>query len=341
MSGQTVASLATLVGGRVVGDGSRLIRGVSDLRRAGPDQIAFLRDLKYRDAARQTAAAALITAEPIDCLAAQIVVADVGVAYARIALALHPVPRAIEHRIHPTAVIDPAAELIAPVDVGPHVVIGRSTIHPGCVLMAGVTVADDCVLGRDVVLYPKVSVYQNTKIGDRVVVHANSVLGSDGFGYAREGTQWLKLPHLGELVVGEDVEIGANVAIDRGALDATRIGPRTKIDNTCHIAHNCQIGADCALAAGCMVAGSTVIGDRVMLAGHVVVAGHLRVVSDVRLGGATILLEDVLESGDHMGYPVQEKMRHLRNRRAMRDLADIRTTVEHLRQRLLDGNHGD
>ncbi|MBK8098582.1 MAG: UDP-3-O-(3-hydroxymyristoyl)glucosamine N-acyltransferase [Planctomycetes bacterium] len=341
MSGQTVASLATLVGGRVVGDGSRLIRGVSDLRRAGPEQIAFLRDGKYRDAARQTAAGALITAEPIDGQAAQIVVADVGVAYAKVALALHPVPQATVHRIHPTAIIDPDAKITAPVDIGPYVVVGRSSIGPGSVLMAGVTVADDCVLGRDVVLYPKVSVYGSTTLGDRVLVHANSVLGADGFGYARQGAQWLKLPHLGELLVSEDVEIGANVAIDRGALDATRIGPRTKIDNTCHIAHNCQIGADCAFAAGCMVAGSTVIGDRVMLAGHVVIAGHLKIVSDVRLGGATILLEDVLEPGDHMGYPVQEKMRHLRNRRAYRDLADLRTTVEQLRQRLFDGRVGD
>jgi UDP-3-O-[3-hydroxymyristoyl] glucosamine N-acyltransferase len=331
---ESVSSLATLVGGRLVGDGARPITGVGDLRQAGPQQIGFVRDAKYRDAARQTGAGAVITFEEIDTAAAQIVVDDVGVAFAKVALHFHPVPHARVHSVHPSAFVHPEAIIEGPVEIGPNVVVGRASIGRGTVLMSGVDIADGCRIGRHCVLYPRVVFYPRVQCGDRVMVHAGTVIGSDGFGYARDGEKWLKVPQLGTVRIADDVEIGANCAIDRGAMGDTVIGARTKIDNLCHIAHNCVTGVDCAFAAAAFLAGSTILGDRVVLAGHVVAAGHLRVCDDVRVGGNSVILRDVDKPGDYMGYPLLDKMRFGRQLAALRDLVDLQAEVEALKKRL-------
>lgn len=336
MTDVTVAELAALVGGEVVGAADRAIRAVGDLRSAGPSQIGFLRDPKYRAAAAATAAGAIVTAERIDSAASQIVVADVGVAFAKIAQRLHPAPRAAVHRVHPSAVVDPAAELVEPVDIGPMVVVGKAKIGRGSVLMAGAKVGDGCLVGDDCVLFPNVVLYPGVRLGDRVCVHGNSVLGGDGFGYAREGDRWIKVPQLGSLVVEDDVEIGAGCAIDRGAMGNTRIGAGTKIDNLSHIAHNCNVGRDVAIAAGAMIAGSVAIGDRVTIAGHVAVGGHIQIGPDIRIGGASGVMQSVEEPGDYMGYPLMEKRRFLRHLLALRDLLELREQVQALQQRTDD-----
>lgn len=320
MTDATVATLAQLVGGRLVGDGSRRIVGLGDLRTAGPDRIGFVRDARYQAAARATRAGALLAAAELATSASQIVVDDVDVAYAKVALHFHPVPRATEHRIHPTAVVDPAAELEAPVAIGPRAVVGRCRIGAGTVVSAGVVVGDGCSIGRDCFFHPNATVYHHVQIGQRVIVHANAVIGSDGFGYAQEGQKWLKVPQLGTAVLEDDVEIGAGTAVDRATLGSTRIGARTKIDNLCHVAHNCTIGTDVMMAAGCMIAGSTAIGDRCVFAGNVGISGHLQIAADVRLGGGTIVLKDVPKAGDYMGHPVLEKRRFLRLLRVLRGL---------------------
>jgi UDP-3-O-[3-hydroxymyristoyl] glucosamine N-acyltransferase len=331
---ETVSSLAQLVGGSIVGDGDVRITGVGDLRAAGPQHIGFVRDTKYRDAARTTKAGALITFERLDTNAAQIVVADVGVAFAKVALHFHPVPRARTHLVHPTAVVHPEAVLEAPVEIGPHAVVGRARVGAGSVLMAGAYVADGCRLGANCVLYPNVVLYHGVQCGDRVAIHSGSVIGSDGFGYAREQDKWLKVPQLGGVRIADDVEVGANCAIDRGAIGDTVIGARTKIDNLCHIAHNCVTGTDCAFAAAAFLAGTSILGNRVVLGGHVVVAGHLKVCDDVRVGGNSVVLRDVDKPGDYMGYPLQEKMRFGRQLSALRDLVEMRKDVDALKSRI-------
>lgn len=320
MTDTTVATLAQLVSGRLVGDGSRRIVGLGDLRTAGPDRIGFVRDARFESAARATSAGAVLTESELPTAAAQIVVDDVDVAYAKVALHFHPVPRAVRHTIHPTAVVDPEAELEAPVEIGPHAVVGRCRIAAGTVIAANVVVGDRCAIGRDCYLYPNVTVYPDVQLGARVIVHAGAVLGSDGFGYAREGAKWLKVPQLGTTILEDDVEIGAGTAVDRATLGATRVGARTKIDNHCHIAHNCVIGSDCAFAAGVGIAGSTTVGDRCVFAGNVGVTGHVQIVSDVRLGGGSIVLTDVPEPGDYMGHPLLRKRRFLRLLRVLRGL---------------------
>lgn len=320
MTDVTVDALAQLVGGRLIGDGTRRVVGLGDLRTAGPDRIGFVRDARYHAAAATTKAGALLAGEELTTTASQIVVRDVDVAYAKVAMHFHPTPRAAVHSIHPTAVVDPKAEIEAPVVIGPRVVVGRSRIAAGTVLMPGVVVGDGCTIGRDCLLHPNVTLYGGVQLGQRVIVHASAVIGSDGFGYAQEDGQWLKVPQLGGVILDDDVEIGAASAIDRGTLGVTRIGARTKIDNLCHVAHNCTIGTDVAIAAGAGIAGSAMIGDRCVFAGNVGISGHIRVASDVRLGGGTIVLKDLPESGDYMGHPVMEKRRFLRLLRMLRGL---------------------
>jgi len=336
---ETVSSLATLLGGRVVGNGSLPIVGVADLRMAGTDRIGFVRDVKYRDAARATKLGALIVYEELETQAAQIVVADVGLAFAKVALHFHPVPRARQHSIHPTATVHPEAKLEAPVEIGPNAVVGKVAIGSGTVIMAGAFVGDGTKIGRDCVLYPRVVCYHGLSLGDRVVIHSGAVIGSDGFGYARDGAKWTKVPQLGGVRIDDDVEIGANCTIDRGAIGDTKIGARTKIDNLCHFGHNCVVGEDGAFAGATFVAGSTVFGDRVTMAGHVSIGGHRKIGDDVRIGGNSCVLIDVEEPGDYMGYPVVEKRKWIRLMAAQRDLLELQDRVEELR-RAVEGNGG-
>jgi UDP-3-O-[3-hydroxymyristoyl] glucosamine N-acyltransferase len=312
MMGVTVAALADLVGGRVKGDGARVIVGLGDLRTAGPDRIGFVRNVHYHASAATTQAGALLTSAELRTPAAQILVADVDLAYAKVATLFHPLPRAAAHSVHPTAVVDPAAELELPVAIGPNAVVGRCRIGAGTVVMAGVSIGDGTTIGRDTVLYPNVVIYSGAQIGARVILHSGTIIGSDGFGYARDGASWVKVPQLGSVVIEDDVEIGAGSAVDRATLGVTRIGARCKIDNLCHVAHNCTIGADTAMAAGCMVAGSTRIGERCVLGGSVVVNGHITVCDDVRFGGDSRVLKDVARPGEYWGYPLVEKRQWLR-----------------------------
>ena len=320
MTEASVAELAQLVAGRLLGDGDRRIVGLGDLRTAGPDRIGFVRDARYAAAAKATRAGALLTESELATAASQIVVDDVDVAYAKVALRFHPVPRAMCHEVHATAVVDPAAVLEEPVQIGPRAVVGKSRVGAGTVVGAGVVIGDGCSIGRDCFFHPNATVYGGVQLGQRVLVHANAVLGSDGFGYAREAGRWIKVPQLGTTIIEDDVEVGAGTTIDRATLGVTRIGARTKIDNLCHIAHNCTIGQDVAIAANCGIAGSTSVGDRCVIAGNVGISGHQTIGPDVRLGGGTVVLKDVTEPGDYMGHPLLEKRRFLRLLRVLRGL---------------------
>lgn len=322
---ETVGSLARLVGGTVHGDADLVVKGVGDLRFSGPDCIGFLRDVRLADAARTTRIGALLVDELIETRAVQVLVGEVDVAFARIAQRFHPTLVATEHRVHPTATVGEGAFLEEPVEVGPNVVVGRGVrIGAGTRLGAGVVVGDECRVGRECVLHPRVVLYAGVSLGARVIVHAGAVVGSDGFGYAREPSgAWVKWPQLGTVTVEDDVEIGANVTIDRAALGATRIGRGTKIDNLVHIGHNCSLGEHVAIAGFSALAGSVKIGDRVQLGGHTVCAGHLELVSDVRIGGGSVIASAVREPGDYMGYPLVHKSKWIRLLRALSQLPDL------------------
>lgn len=322
MTEVTVASLTELVAGRLIGDGERRVVGLADLRTARSDNIGFVRHPRYYEMAATTEAGALLAAEEFPTKASLIVVKDVDVAYAKVAMFFHPLPLATTHDIHPTASVHPEAELERPVKVGANASIGKCKIGAGTAVMAGASVGDGAVVGKDCLFHPNSCVGHDVVVGDRVILQPNSVVGSDGFGYAREGATWIKVPQLGTVVLKDDVEVGSNTAIDRGTLGVTTIGRGTKLDNMVHIAHNCTIGEDVVMAAGAMVAGSTVIGDRCALAGQVGIAGHLNIPSDCRFAGDTVVLKDknIEQNGDYMGHPVMEKRKYLRLMREMRKL---------------------
>lgn len=336
MRKETVGSLADLVGGEVKGDRETPITGVGDLRTAGPEQIGFLADVKLEEAARSTKAGALLVRRPVDTPAAQIVVGNVYAAFAKVAQLFFPAPRVERHDVHPSAFVDPSVHLEPPVQVGPCAVVeSGSRIGAGTVLRAGVLVGERCRIGRDCVLHPGVVLYPGVELGDRVVVHGGCVLGSDGFGYAREDDgSYVKFPQMGRLIVEDDVEIGANTTIDRGALKATRIGRGSKLDNLIQVGHNCEFGAHVAVAGLCGFSGSTILGDRVSIAGHVVSSGHLKVGDDVRVGGASVLHRDVAAPGDYIGYPLMEKARWMRTVKALDKLVELQQRVRELEKRL-------
>jgi UDP-3-O-[3-hydroxymyristoyl] glucosamine N-acyltransferase len=321
MTDVTVGALAELVGGRLVGLGDGRIVGLADLRNAQPNQIGFVRHPRYYEMAAGTEAGALLALEEFPTKAALIVVDDVDVAYAKIAMWFHPLPLAKEHSIHPTASVHPEAKLEEPVMVGPNASVGKCSVGAGTHVMAGASIGDGAIVGKDCLFHPNSSFGHNCVAGDGVILQPNAVVGSDGFGYAREGAKWIKVPQLGNVVLKDDVEVGSNSAIDRGTLGVTTIGRGTKLDNSVHIAHNCTVGEDVVMAAGAMVAGSTTIGDRCVLAGQVGIAGHLNIQPDSRFAGDTVVLKNLPESGDYMGHPVMPKRKYLRLMRILRKLA--------------------
>ncbi len=312
MTDVTVAAIAAMVDGRLRGDGERIIRGLGDLRTAGADRLGFVRHQRYAELARATQAGAVLSAIDLQTAASLILVDDVHVAYAKVATFFHPPPRAIANDIHARASVDEGAELQAPVRVGANATVGRCKIGAGTVIMPGVVILDGAEIGRDCVLYPNVTIYGGVRLGDRVILHGGTVIGSDGFGFARDRQGWLKVPQLGGVVIGDDVEFQAGCVVDRGALGDTRIGAGSKFDNHCHIAHNVVIGRDVVMAAGCSVAGSATVGDRCIFAGLVGINGHCNVAADVRLGGGTNLFKDINEPGDFMGTPTVPIKEHVR-----------------------------
>ena len=324
MTELTARALADLVGGRLIGDANRVITGIGDLRHAAPGQVGFVRDPRYAAAAKATRAGALLVSAELETAAVQIVVGNVDAAFVRIAQHFHPMPRAATHAVHPTAVVDPEAVLEAPVSIGANAVVGRSRIGKGSVVMANVTIGDDCELGQDCVLRPGVVLYDLTRTGDRFFAHGNVVIGSDGFGYAPVGHVWEKVPQLGGVRIGDDVEFGAGSVVDRGAVNDTVIGNGCKFDNLCHIAHNAVIGDNCVMAAGSMVAGSTTVGENNVWGGKCGAGGHLTIAAGVRMAGGTQAMKSVRVAGEYMGYPHMDKKTYLRAHKALADLPEIR-----------------
>lgn len=311
----STAELCELVGGSLHGDAAVQIHGVADLREAGPGQIGFIRDPQYAALAVHSKASAVLVQEQLELPQVQILVPDAHAAFAKVAMHFHPLPRAREHQIHPSAVVAEDAVLEAPVQVGPQVVVGAGArIGAGTVLQAGANIGAGVRMGAGCCVFPRVVVYPGVRMGDRCVLHAGAVLGSDGFGYVIEKSGVRnKFPQLGSLELGDDVEVGANSTLDRGALTANKIGSGTKIDNLCHIGHNCSIGENSTVSALSAFAAGTRIGDRVILAGHVISGGNLEVGDDVVVGGNSVLTSDVPGPGQFLGYPLQPRKQAARN----------------------------
>jgi UDP-3-O-[3-hydroxymyristoyl] glucosamine N-acyltransferase len=320
----TAAQIAEQLQGQVVGDGSIQLSGLAPADRARPGELTFAENAAYFAAAEQSQAAAVLVAEPFESANKVLIrVANARVALARVLPLFFP-PEEYPRGIHPDAVIADSAQVDPTAHIGPHCVVGaRVRIGARSVLMGGNDLRADCQVGDDVCLFPNVVLYRQTQVGHRVTVHAGSVIGSDGFGYVLDEGRHRKVIQLGNVIIHDDVEIGANTAIDRGALGSTVIGEGTKIDNLVHIAHNVVIGRHCLILGQVGFAGSTCLGDYVVVASQSGIADHLKLGNQAVVGAKSGVMRDIPEGGRVLGIPAAPDRQAKRQMIAVQQLPDL------------------
>jgi UDP-3-O-[3-hydroxymyristoyl] glucosamine N-acyltransferase len=320
-----LGELAVRFGCELRGDPDVRITAVAPLGSAGPGSLSFLSNPKLKPQLAQTRASAVV----LDARSAEASPAPVLVSgnphalFARIATMLYPEPPP-RPGIHPTAVVDPSARIDASSEIGAYVVVDRGvSVGPRCRIGPGSVIGADSVLTADCRLVARVTLGERVHLSARVLIHPGAVLGADGFGYAREGERWLKVPQIGTVIIGEDVEIGANTTIDRGAIDDTVIAEGVKLDNQIQIGHNVQIGAHTAIAGCTGISGSTRIGARCMIAGACGIAGHLVICDDVVITGFAMVSGSISKPGVYSsGIPIEPMRRWKRVVSRLKLLAD-------------------
>jgi UDP-3-O-[3-hydroxymyristoyl] glucosamine N-acyltransferase len=339
----TLAELARRVGGELSGDGELCIAGIAPLEDAGPGDVSFFANKKYRRAFEASRAGAVVVEPDEDVPAGRAVLRarNAYLAFARISTLFHP-PRvalpdvAPEAYVHPDAQVDPSAEVMPLAYVGAGAVVGaRCILHPGAYVGPGARLGEECVL------WPNTVVRDRCVLGNRVVLEPGCVVGSDGFGFAFDpegeegsGARHYKVPQVGIVVVEDDVELGANVCVDRATLGVTRIGRGVKVDNLVQIAHNVEVGPLSLLIAQVGIAGSTKLGSGVIAAGQVGIVGHLTIGDGVKLLAQTGVTNDV-EAGEVLaGSPARPRAAWLRENAALSRLPDLLKRVRELEKRL-------
>jgi len=327
---RSLAEISAAVGARLIGDGAREVTAVSSLESAGPGDLVFVEDEKHLAQALQSPAGAIIAGEfaaSNESVHPLLISGHPKLAFAHAARMLGDACPDVAEGVHPTSVIHATVKLGAGVRVGERTVIrgdvqiGQDTrIGAGCVVGTGVRIGSGCEL------YSNVTIYPGTCLGDRVIVHAGAVLGSDGFGYVRDrgSGRYEKFPQVGRLVIEDEVEIGANTTIDRGALDETRIRRGAKLDNLVHIGHNCDIGEDVVIAAQTGLSGSIVIEKGAVLGGQVGIGEHARIGEGVMIGGQGGVLPNKILRGKGVafwGTPAQPLRQYLKQLATLARLA--------------------
>lgn len=353
--GQTVETIAKALGARAEGDLSLPIEGASEPQAAGPRQLALAMSAKYEAGIAAGQAQAALLAEGADWralgLKAAIFVARPRLAMAGLSKAFDPGPE-IAPGIHPTAVIDPTAEIGEGAAIGPFVVIGRGVvIGPGARIAAQVVISEHVKIGAQALVLQGVKIGARVVIGDRFICQPGAVIGSDGFSFVtpeKSGVEeiretlgqraeireqhWTRIHSLGTVEIGDDVEIGANTAIDRGTVRATTIGRGTKLDNLVHVGHNVQVGEDCLLCGQVGIAGSSRIGNRVVLAGQCGVSDNIFVGDDVIAGGATKIFSNAPAGRVLLGSPAIKMETHVEAWKNIRRLTRLFAQVAELRE---------
>jgi UDP-3-O-[3-hydroxymyristoyl] glucosamine N-acyltransferase len=320
----TASQIAERVQGEVIGDGSTLLTGFSsaDLARAG--DLTFADKEDYFVAAEASAATAILVSGGFSSTKKIVIrVPSARVAVARLLPVFFP-PDLHPHGVHPSANIDLSARVDATAHIGPNCVVGaRVQIGARSVLMGGNYVGSDSSLGEDVCLFPNVVIYYKTAIGNRVVIHAGTVIGSDGYGYVFDEGRHRKVLQVGNVILHDDVEIGANSAIDRAALGATVIGAGTKIDNLVHVAHNVVMGRHCLVMGQVGFAGSTQLGDYVVVASQSGIAGHLKLGNQAMIGAKSGVMRDIPAGGKVLGIPAMPDKQAKRQMIAVQQLPEL------------------
>jgi UDP-3-O-[3-hydroxymyristoyl] glucosamine N-acyltransferase len=332
-----LAELARQTGAAVEGDGELEITGAAGLDEAEPGHVTFLANPRYTPRVQTTRASAVYLAAGVETgrKLAVLRARDPYLAYTRALRLFHPEP-AFEPFIHPAAVIDPTAQVDAHVWIGACVVIGRNaTLASGVRVYPNATIYDDVTIGADSIIHSGVALRAGTQIGARVIIHNNAVVGSDGFGYAKdEAGRWLKIPQTGRVRIEDDVEIGAGTTIDCASVGETRIRRGAKLDNLVQIGHSCTVGADALLCAQVGLAGSSHIGNRVILAGQAGVAGHLAIGDDAVLTAKSATSHNVPPGKVLSGIFAFDNRDWLRSTAAFRRLGEMQRALRVLEERV-------
>ena len=333
----SLGELASQLDVELVGDASCSITAVATLQTAGPGQISFLANSRYRRyLASSEASAVILRADDRDaCSGNALVSTNPYLTYARAATLLNPQVRQTTG-VHPSAVVESTATVAADAAIAANCYIAADVsigsgvqIGPGCTIGIGVSIAADSRLAANV------SIADGVEIGQRVVIHSGAVIGSDGFGFAPDQGEWFKVPQLGSVIIGNDVEIGANTTIDRGALENTVIEEGVKLDNQLQIAHNVRIGAHTAIAGATAIAGSTIIGKRCQIGGAVGIVGHLTITDDVHITAMSLVTGNIIQSGLYSsGTPLASNKQWRKNAARYGQLDDMARRLRALEKQL-------
>ena len=333
----TAAQLAQQLEGEVLGDGSLQLSGFALIDRANPGDLVFAENEAYFAAAEQSGASAILAPEQFSSSKKTLIrVKNPRVAFARVLPLFFPEPQP-SPGIHVSAVVAKSAQVDPGAHIGPHCVIGeRVKIGARTALLGGNHVGDDSQLGDDGRLFPNVVIYARTQIGNRVRIHAGAVIGSDGYGYVFDAGQHRKVLQLGNVIIHDDVEIGSNACIDRGALGPTVIGRGTKIDNLVQVAHNVVVGEHCLLVGQSGIAGSTKLGNFVVVAAQAGVAGHLKIGDQAVIAGQSGVMNEIPAGEKWLGSPACRDINAKRQYIALRRLPDLLHRVAELEKKLAE-----
>ncbi|HFC8536548.1 TPA: UDP-3-O-(3-hydroxymyristoyl)glucosamine N-acyltransferase [Neisseria bacilliformis] len=340
----TLSQITARLGGQVRG-ADTAVSAVQPLDKAEAADISFLANPKYKHEVHASGAGAVIVSEKA---AAEfegrslIVAADPYLYFAKVARLFSPVVKAAGG-VHPTAVIEPSATVPASCEIGANVYIGANTVlGEGCRILAGAVVEHDCTLGDETVVRANAVIYYGCTLGKRVEIHSGAVIGADGFGLAFAGDSWFKIPQTGAVTLGDDVEIGSNTNIDRGAMSDTTVGCGTKIDNQVQIGHNCKIGSHTVIAAKTGISGSVTIGNYCIIGGGVGTVGHIAIADKTTIGGGTSVTHSITESGTHVAgiFPMSSYRDWARNAVHIHRLNDTAKRIRQLEQQLAELKNG-
>ncbi len=338
---KTVSEIARLLGGEVLGSGDLLITGISGIREANAGDITFLANPKYAPLLTSTRASAIIVGKEVSPPDSKTVIrtANPSLAFTQLIDALGPNQIARVPGIHASAVIGKDVKLGRDIVVGPCAVIeDRAELGDRCVIGAGCFVGQETWVGADAVLYPGVVLRERVRVGNRVIIHSGTVLGADGFGFIFVDGKYLKVPQVGTVVLEDDVEIGANVTIDRARFDRTLIRRGTKIDNLVQIAHNVTVGEDCVIVAQSGIAGSTTLGNKVTVAAQAGCVGHLHIGDGAILAAQAGVTKDV-DAGDFIiGSPAMNHLKFKRNVAMVNRLGKLQERIEALEKTIVELN---
>ena len=336
---RTARDIARIVEGELSGNPEQMVTGLAGIREAAPGDISFVASPKYQAVIKTTRASVLIVAKDLDVSFGGTLIRVENPVEAFAKLVEQVAPRPVTHKpgIHPSAVIAPSAQLGRNVSIQPYAVIDESAVvGDRTVIGAGSYIGNECRIGADCLLYPGVSVRERTSLGDRVILHGGVVLGADGFGFEAVGDEHKKIPQVGTVEIGDDVEIGANSAIDRGRFGKTRVGRGTKIDNLVQIGHNCVIGEHCIICGLVGLAGSTIIGNHVTIAGQAGIAGHLTVGDKSIIMAQAGVTKDVPAGSVMLGAPAVPHKEFKRVHAAVQRLPETLAKIHELEQQLAE-----